>query len=277
MEAARSFADSGRYQPGTAKYDSVFNRLKNINNWDSGAALRVKANLVGIDAQVNLTGSLLAGFNKATAIEILAGFDYRTYIVIPDGNYFINPAEGKTYDNLVYGKTRAFISATKEFFQNKLKVGASLRIDKNDYFPATWNPRFTLVYSSTYKNNFRIAYQSGSRYPSLFEGFSNVNSGGVKRVGGLKVMSNGIFENSWLKSSIDAFQAAVIKDVNTLGITKNNAIKKMHPSLLKILIPILTRKILNLLKWDIKVYSFSRNFMWMLIFITIFIILLLPR
>ena len=156
-----------------------------------------------------------------------------TYIVIPDGNYFINPVEGKTYGNLVYGKTGAFISATKEFFQNKLKAGASLRVDKNDYFPATWNPRFTLVYSPTYKNNFRFAYQSGSRYPSLFEGFSNVNSGGVKRVGGLKIMSDGIFENSWLKTSIDAFQAAVIKDVNTLGISKNNAIKKNAPLLVK--------------------------------------------
>ncbi len=233
LEAALSFADSGRFQPGTAKYDSVFNRLKNINNWDSGAALRVKANLVDIDAQVNLTGSVLAGFTKATAIEILAGFDYRTYIVIPDGNYFINPVASKTYDNLVYGKTGAFISATKEFFQNKLKAGASLRVDKNDYFPATWNPRFTLVYSPTYKNNFRIAYQSGSRYPGLFEGFSNVNSGGVKRVGGLKVMSSGVFENSYLKSSIDVFQAAVIKDVNTLGISKNNAIKKNAPLLVK--------------------------------------------
>ena len=58
---------------------------------------------------------------------------------------------------------------------------------------------------------------------NLFEGFSNVNSGGVKRVGGLKVMSEGVFENSFLKSSIDAFQAAVIKDVNTGGMTRHAA------------------------------------------------------
>ena len=233
LQSARSFADSGRLQPGTAKYEAVFNKLKNINNWDSGAALKVRANLINIDGQINLTEDLLAGFNRTTGVELLAGFDYRTYVVIPDGNYFINPVGGKKNDNLVYGKTGGFISATKEFFKKKLKAGASLRADKNDYFSTTWNPRFTLVYSSASKNNFRIAYQSGSRFPGLFEGFSNVNSGGVKRVGGLKVMSNGVFEHSYLKTSIDAFQAAVTKDVNTTGISKNEAIKKNASLLVK--------------------------------------------
>lgn len=230
---ARSFADSGRLQPGTSAWDAAFDKLKNINNWDSGAALRVKANLVNIDAQVNLTDQLLPGLKENAGMQLLAGFDYRTYVVIPDGNYFINPEQGKEYSNLVYGKIGGFIAATRQLFNNKLKLGATLRIDKNDYFDATFNPRFTAVYSPTIKNNFRISYQSGYRFPSLFEGFSNVNSGGVKRVGGLKVMSDGVFENSYLKSSIDAFQAAVIKDVNTGGMSKNEAIEKNEGMLVK--------------------------------------------
>jgi iron complex outermembrane receptor protein len=48
----------------------------------------------------------------------------------------------------------------------------------------------------------------------LFEGFSNVNSGQVKRIGGLRVMSNGVFENSYLRTSIDAFNNAVTAAVN---------------------------------------------------------------
>ncbi|HEX6429654.1 MAG TPA: TonB-dependent receptor, partial [Niastella sp.] len=64
------------------------------------------------------------------------------------------------------------------------------------------------------------------RFPSIFEGFSNINSGGVKRVGGLKVMSNGVFENAWLKNSIDAFTAAVNTDVNTQGLSQSAAIEK---------------------------------------------------
>jgi outer membrane receptor protein involved in Fe transport len=99
-------------------------------------------------------------------------------------------------------------------------------VDKNDYFSAKTNIRFSAVYSPTYAHNFRISFQDGYRYPSIFEAYSNVNSGGVKRVGGLQVMSNGIFEYAWLKSSIDAFQAAVNKDINTQGLTKNAAIDK---------------------------------------------------
>ncbi|MFM9951709.1 MAG: TonB-dependent receptor domain-containing protein [Saprospiraceae bacterium] len=80
--------------------------------------------------------------------------------------------------------------------------------------------------------HWRIAYQSGYRFPSIFEGFSNINSGGVKRVGGLRVMSNGIFENSWLRASIDAFQAAVNKSVNTEGLSQAAAMEQ-HKNLLQ--------------------------------------------
>ena len=52
-----------------------------------------------------------------------------------------------------------------------------------------------------------------------------MNSGGVKRIGGLRVVSNGIFENSYLRTSIDAFQAAVKNDFNA-GIGTDAAIEK---------------------------------------------------
>lgn len=95
-----------------------------------------------------------------------------------------------------------------------------------EYFNLKWNPRLTAVYTITKNDVVRFSYQNGYRFPSIFEGFSNINSGGVKRVGGLKVMSNGIFENSWLKSSIDAFKAAVVKDLNTSGLGQAAAIEK---------------------------------------------------
>ncbi len=233
LQNARAFADSGRLRPGSSAWNATINTLKDINNWDLGAALRVKANLVNVDAQLNITEAFLPSIKNNATLEMITGLDYRTYIVVPDGNYFINPVKGEEYDNLVYGKTGGFIAITKQLLKNKFKIGATLRADKNDYFHTTFNPRLTIVYSPALKNNFRLAYQSGYRFPSLFEGFSNVNSGGVKRVGGLKVMSDGVFENSFLKSSIDAFQAAVIKDVNAAGIPRDAAIKKNQSTLIK--------------------------------------------
>jgi outer membrane receptor protein involved in Fe transport len=228
---ARAFADNGRYQPGTPAFDNILKKLQDENNWDSGAALRVRASFIDAEGQIDLTKNLLKAL-KGSGLEVLAGADHRTYTIIPDGNYFINPIAGKSYSNIYYGKTGGFVSVTKQVFNNKLKIGGILRADKNDYFPLKWSPRFTAVYSPVNSQNFRLSFQSGYRFPSIFEAYSNVNSGGVKRVGGLPAMSHGIFENAWLQSSITTFQQAVLNDINANGLTQSAAIGK-ESSLLK--------------------------------------------
>lgn len=126
---------------------------------------------------------------------------------------------------MYYSKTGGFVQAAKELLGNKLKVSATVRADHNEYFHLKLNPRFTVVYSPIAEQNIRVSFQSGYRFPSIFEAFSNVNSGGVKRIGGLRVVSNGIFENSYLRTSIDAFQNAVKNDFNQ-GIAANTTIEK---------------------------------------------------
>ena len=220
--SARLAADAGRFQPNTPAFKGKLVELSDINNWDIGAALRVKAQLSHTEGVVYLDK-----FIKNAAINnfnLQAGFDYRAYIIEPDGNYFINPVEFNK--NLIYGKLGGFIQSSKSLLDNKLRLNFTLRADKADYFDWKFNPRLSAVYSPNENMHWRVSYQSGYRFPSIFEGFSNINSGGVKRVGGLRVMSNGIFENSWLRSSIDAFQTAVNKSVNTEGLSQKAAIEK---------------------------------------------------
>ncbi|MBH8560171.1 TonB-dependent receptor [Hymenobacter sp. BT442] len=214
---ARAAADAGRPQPGTPTFQNALSTVQSINNWDVGAALRVRANLLHAEGQVNIAEALRrAGHRLPTALDVLAGADHRTYIVVPDGNYFINPEKGKDPlgDNLTYSKTGGFVQAGARLLNEKIRLTATLRADKNDYFDLKFNPRFTAVYSPGQRANFRMNYQSGYRFPSLFEGFSNVNSGQVKRIGGLRVMSDGVFENSYLRTSIDAFTAANTAYIN---------------------------------------------------------------
>ncbi len=224
MQEARNFADLGRPQPHTPGMEKLVAELRTINDWNIGAALRVKANMYHGEMQHNLSESILKDLEKKYSISLMYGFDYRRYEVVPDGNYFINPVKADAH--LVYQKVGGFIQGTKYFLQQKLKVNAVLRLDKNEYFAAKFNPRIAVVYSPVSTQNFRVAVQQGYRFPSLFEAFSNINSGGVKRVGGLPVMSNGIFENSYLRASIDAFQAANTNDVNRNGLTIAQAIEK---------------------------------------------------
>ena len=220
---ARTSSDQGRFIPGTEAYENKKNELIDINNWDIGAALRVKSTLVHGEGLINWDKAFTSFFEKIDA-KLLSGFDYRNYIIVPDGNYFINPKSDS--ENLTYQKTGGFTQLTKNLFQEKITLGVTLRVDKADYFNAKFTPQFTAVYSPKETINFRTSYQTGYRFPSIFEGFSNVNSGGVKRVGGLRIMSDGIFENSYTKASIDKFQAQVNNDVNTNGLTQSQAIEK---------------------------------------------------
>jgi outer membrane receptor protein involved in Fe transport len=220
---ARTQSDQGRFLPGTEAYEIKKEELIDINNWDIGAALRVKSTLVHGEGLINWDKAFVSFFEKIDT-KLLSGIDYRNYIIVPDGNYFINPVNAS--ENLTYQKTGAFTQVTKDFFSDKLRLGATIRMDKADYFEAKFTPQFTVVYSPKETINFRASYQNGYRFPSIFEGFSNVNSGGVKRVGGLRIMSDGIFENSYTKASIDKFQAQVNSDVNTTGLTQAQAIEK---------------------------------------------------
>ncbi len=237
LATARTAADAGRLQPGTPAFRQRLGELQDINNWDVGAALRVRAALAHAEAQLNLAEALRrAGHALPATFDLLAGADSRTYIVVPDGNYFINPNPGQDplRDNLTYSKTGGFVQAGSRFFGEKLRLTATLRADKNDYFALKLNPRFTAVLSPTPRQHFRVSGQSGYRFPSLFEGFSNVNSGQVKRIGGLRVMSDGVFEDSYLRSSIDRFNVAVTAGINgSPGQTRAQAIAANQQLLVK--------------------------------------------
>ena len=234
--AARAAADAGRFQPGTPAFAQRLRELADINNWDEGAALRVRAQLLHAETQLNLGAALRRGKRRPLPAwaDLLLCLDHRTYFIEPDGNYFINPAPGEDpFSTLTYGKTGGFVQAGARLWQEKVRLTATLRADKNDYFSTRFNPRLTAVYSPAPRHNFRLSYQNGYRFPSLFEGFSNVNSGQVKRIGGLRVMSEGVFENSYLRRSIDAFNSAVTQGVNTGGLSRDQAIAQNQGRLVR--------------------------------------------
>jgi outer membrane receptor protein involved in Fe transport len=230
---ARAFADQGRFQPGTAAFDSVLNVIKHTNNWDTvGAQMLLKSAFYHIEGQYDLSRSI-------SWIKILAGFNYRNYIISPDGNNYVNPKSfinpKEAYSDFNYYSYGGFLQATKPLFNDKLRLSASVRLDKSEYFDPKVNPRFSIVYSPKSNHNFRTSFQNGYRFPTLFEGFTFVNNGGVRRLGGLPVTSQhlGVFENSYINSSVTAFRNAVNADKNNNGMDINAAIQKESFRLVK--------------------------------------------
>jgi outer membrane receptor protein involved in Fe transport len=233
MQAARVAADAGRVEPGTPAFNDLKNTIIKINNWDhknagiatatetGGAWLRQMSRLYHTDAQWDLS-------EKIKLFNLLIGADARVYEVIPDGNNFVDfkrpnaertqpDKDGKFGANVYYKKFGGFAQVTKTFFDEKLKLFGSVRLDYNPDFDPKLNPRIAAVYTVKEKHNFRASLQNGFRFPALFEALSFVNNGNVRRVGGLAHINNGLgyLENSYTLASVNAFNAAYNKDRNT--------------------------------------------------------------
>ncbi|HEV7621188.1 MAG TPA: TonB-dependent receptor, partial [Flavisolibacter sp.] len=206
LQTARNAADNGRFQPGTKAFDSVLNVIKHTNNWDTvGAQMLLKSAFVHIEGQYDFSQHI-------SWIQVLAGFNYRNYIITPDGNNYVNPQAFEkpslATTDFNYYSFGGFVQASKNIFNEKLKVTGSVRIDKSEYFDPKINPRISAVYSPAYNHNFRMSFQNGYRFPTLFEGFAFVNNGGVRRLGGLPITSQhlGVFENAYINSSVTSFK-----------------------------------------------------------------------
>ncbi len=242
LRNARIAADKGRVEPGTAAFNDLKNTIIKINNWDNGAViagapatggawLRQLSHTYHTDAQWDLS-------SKVKIFDLLIGADARIYEVIPDGNNFVDfsrpaadrnkpLADGSFGKNVYYKKFGGFAQVTKTFFEDKLKVFGSLRLDYNPEFTSKLNPRIAAVYTVSEKHNFRASFQNGYRFPALFEALSFVNNGNIRRVGGLSYINEGLgyLDNSYTLTSINNFNAAVNKD-KAAGLAANDAALK---------------------------------------------------
>ncbi len=230
---ARSIADAGRVEPGTPSFESLKRTIIGINNWDirsssipgapetGGAALVQKSRLYHGEAQYDLS-------DKIRIVDILIGADARVYEIIPDGNNFVDFSrptaernlplkDGSFGKNVYYKKYGAFSQLTKNLFNSKLKLFASLRYDYNPEFKPEFTPRVAAVYTLHDKHNFRLTFQQGYRFPALFEALSYVNNGRVKRVGSLSYINEGLgyLENSYTQASVINFNAVVSAQGNS--------------------------------------------------------------
>ena len=230
---ARSIADAGRVEPGTPSFESLKRTIIGINNWDirsssipgapetGGAALVQKSRLYHGEAQYDLS-------DKIRIVDILIGADARVYEIIPDGNNFVDFSrpiaernlplkDGSFGKNVYYKKYGAFSQLTKNLFNSKLKLFASLRYDYNPEFKPEFTPRVAAVYTLHEKHNFRLTFQQGYRFPALFEALSYVNNGRVKRVGSLSYINEGLgyLENSYTQASVINFNAVVSAQGNS--------------------------------------------------------------
>ena len=208
---ARSFADQGRYLPGTAEFETQRSRLADVQGL-AGAGILSQTKMGHADAQYNLTPTLKAAGLNGT--EVLIGGNYRQFNLFTNGTLF-DDAKGR----ILYNEFGAFMQMSKTLLADKLKLTASGRYDKNQNFAGYFTPRGSVVFSATDRHHFRASYQSGFRNPSPSDQFIKLNVGPITILGGAPSNSAGmnVYENSYTAASVNKFGAGFGADVGKVG------------------------------------------------------------
>ncbi len=172
---ARSQADIGRPAAGTAQFKTIFDAVRKVPIVKGGGLFVDKTDLYNTEGQYNFSHLLNDAF------ELIAGANFKKYVLNSEGTLFADSA-----GTIGITEMGAYAQATKRLFDDKLKLIASARYDKNENFKGKLTPRFSAVVRLAKDNNLRVSYQTAYRFPSTQQQWINLSvGGGVRLLGGL--------------------------------------------------------------------------------------------
>lgn len=195
--AARTFADQGRFLPGTTQFNQA--KDASIHNYGlSGAGVFSNSKFYQAEGQYDFSSAI-------KVVDFQVGGSYRKYDMFTNGSLFDDKNK-----KITIGEYGTYAQAGKKLFDNQLSLLASIRYDKNENFDGSFTPRFSAVYSADKKNYFRASYQTGFRNPTPVDQFIHLNVGPITILGGAPANSKdlNVYSNSFTAASVSKFGAA---------------------------------------------------------------------
>ena len=195
---ARSFADEGRYVPGSADFNREKDRLIKTQGL-SGAGILSQSSLYHAEGQYDLS-------SRIKVVDLLVGGNFRMYDMFTNGTLFDDKG-----GHIKIKEGGAFVQASKKLLDDKLKLTASARYDKNQNFDGHLTPRGSAVYTIAKNHHIRGSFQTGFRNPTPGDQYIKLNAGPITILGGVPANSKGmtVYQNSFTSGSVDQFGAAV--------------------------------------------------------------------
>lgn len=174
--AARNAAQNGVPQPGSAEFDRLLEKNRDLSIAEGGSSFLDKTNLYHAEAIYNFK-------NEIKFIDLLAGGNVRQYQLRSNGTLFADMKDGRdgTIGITEYG---AFVQAGKSLFKDYLKLTGSVRYDKNENFEGQFTPRISAV-STFGQQNLRASYQTGFRIPTTQNQYIDLTTPQGTLIGGL--------------------------------------------------------------------------------------------
>ncbi len=167
-EASYSFA------PGTPEFEAAKERgLEGVVPF--GPKFNDQTRMYQVDGQYDFK-------NEVDFIDLLVGGTFRTFSLRSNGTIFTDtPGNPITINE--YG---AYVQVGKRLLDEKLKLGGSVRYDKNQNFMGQVNPRLSAVIKPAGDHNIRLSYQTGFRNPTTQGQHINLDIISSRLVGGLQ-------------------------------------------------------------------------------------------
>ena len=173
-QSGRGFADVGRPAPGSEQFNNLFNKVRATPISQGGGLFLDKSDLYFVEGQYNFNDVL--GF-----ADLIVGASFKQYVLNSQGTLFADTA-----GNIKINEIGTYAQLSKSLFEDKLKLTASGRYDKNENFAGRFTPRFTAVYKLAQDHNLRGSYQTAYRFPTTQNQWINlVIGGGTVLIGGL--------------------------------------------------------------------------------------------
>ncbi len=172
------------FEPGTERFQNEFDNITSrVSFTEGGTRFFDRSALVHAHGEYKFNDLVQSG--SITDLDLLVGASGRIYMPNSQGSILLDTF-GRNIDTYEYG---VYGGGTMEF-NRRLKVSASLRLDKNKNFDYLFSPAASLVYTPTQKDVLRLSFSSAIRNPTLSDQFLFYNVGRAILIGNLNGFNN---------------------------------------------------------------------------------------
>ncbi len=188
--ANRTFNISDFYQPGTPRFDSLFNSITSRKNNDieKGTRFFDRSALYHVHGEYKFSSEFFK--------EVTIGANGRMYRPNSEGTIFSDERERITNSEFgVYG------GASKQMGNFTLSVAT--RLDKNQNFNFLFSPAGSIVWKPSENNYLRVSFSSAIRNPTLSDQYLDLEVGPARLLGNLAGFDSLITLQSFLDNRKD--------------------------------------------------------------------------
>ena len=158
------------FEPGTERFQQAFDSITTNLIGQGGTRFFDRSALFHLHGEKQFKGAWQP--NDESSLDLTVGANYRLYTPNSQGTILLDTA-GRNIDTYEYG---VYGGGTMNI-DNKYRISASLRADKNQNFDLLLSPAASFVYTPNQKTTLRASFSSAIRNPTLNDQYLNYNVG----------------------------------------------------------------------------------------------------